>query len=251
MNIKARLDNPKRKSVRAVKVKNDNFVNEIFSSNEAADTLITQIVNSSKNILFISGIDCDNSIIAAYIKNHITEKSVCCLDNLDKDTDFSKYSRIIISSGGIKGLVKVFEAALNGYEGFTAGVDLKSYENVLENLKTLILINYPNLSVQRADNLIMNANPVLIFFDKDDDGLFRIKSIDDVVKVDNVLCLKNLFSEFEKVPADETTDTSSKEDVPCSENAATVIADNTPEIKKPSSKINKYKLLKEKIKSKK
>lgn len=248
MNIKERLHTLKEKSGGSIKLKNDNFVNEIFSFDEMSDNVISETVNSHENIFFISSIDCDNSIIAAFLKNHINvQSSVCVVYSIYQKTDLSKYSNIIIQESDIKGLVKVLELILSGCGGFITGINIKSYDNVLEDIQTLISINYPNLSLKQIKSLLGYACPVLIYFDKDEDGLFFVKSIDKVISSANELTLENKF--FLK-PAGKLSEDKDKTDfVKISDDNISIDAENF-EQSKSLKKTNKYKLLKEKVKNK-
>lgn len=249
MNIKERLNIYKKVSDDGIKLKNDNFINEIFSSDELSDNIISEVINSHSNLFFVSSVNCDNSIISAYLRNHISDQSsVCVVNNIDNDMNFLKYSNIFVQGADIKGFVKVLEHILSGYNGFIIGVNLKSYNNVIEDIQTLIAINYPNLSSEQIKNLLRAANPVFIYFDKDEDGLFFVKSIDNLIFSANVPVLKNIFSfcDSEELPKEEDKVESVKK--PSSDTSVKdVDSFNTETVKK----INKYKLLKEKRKNKK
>lgn len=196
MALKEKKETKFKKVRRTIKKKNDSYLNEIFSINETVSEIISSVVSLPKNIIFTASANCDKSIIAAYIKNHLENKnSACVIENINNKIDFSKYKVFIIPDSGINGLVKAFEYIVSGYDGFCLGLSLKYNENVIENLQTLIAIHNSNLSLKHIDNIISAAGSVLINFDKNDDGTYVVKNIDEIVKSSNEISLKTLFSE--------------------------------------------------------
>ena len=289
MNIKERLNTDNRKTSRTVKNKSDKFVNEIFLSNKEADAIIMDLMNSSANILFISSLNCENLIISSYLKNYVQKKkSLIIIDDISKKVELSENKKIIIQDFCIMSLVKMLEFSLLGCTGVVTGIDLKSYDNVIEKIQSLILINYPNLTIKQVDNLIYLSNLTLINIEKDNDGLFVIKSIDEIVKTNDRLLLKNKYPNPIIVESKEKQEENNKEIISQSAEQITAPSVNSDflqtetissadinvspdkvltkeepvinsttanEIKKEEiqflSSKNKYKLLKEKIKNKK
>ncbi|MBQ4123939.1 hypothetical protein IJD44_09530 [bacterium] len=273
MAVKDKTKTVKKKTVRKVKVKSDRFVNEIFSFNELADDFILKIVNSTTNIFLISSPDCDKSIISAYLKNHIAKKtSSTVMENIDVDISsfLSRYKRLIFPELSIKEVVHIFEYILSGFDGFAVGINLNSYDNLIEKLQTLISIQYPSLSLSQINCLIYEAHPIFIYFSKDEDGLFVVQSIDEVLKVGTSLILNNKFSnkQHEIKEVKQLLDVKQEQvlelkqegnsveeifekrvEIPVEEvlKVDTSLIETKKELKKP----NKYKLLKEKIKNKK
>ena len=194
MNTKDRDEKIKKKITRKVKNKSEKYIKEIFSLNDEENAIVSDFVNSSSNILFISPALCDNSIITSYILSHFSDKKSFCLveDILDKNS-FINIKRKVLINSDIHLFVKVIEYIVSGIDGFIVGFDLKSYKNVLDNIITLILINFPNLSCSQLANLLSLSDFTVFYIEKDEDGLFVVKSVDKIVLTDEGLSLKNMY----------------------------------------------------------
>ena len=116
------------------------------------------------------------------------------MDEISVKSEVADYKRVIIPNAGIVGFVNLFELVLTGYNGFVLGLNLQDYDDIIEILQTLIMINYPNLSLNQINRIIYSVNPVVIYFKKDDDGLFVIRSVDKINKKNGKLYLENKYS---------------------------------------------------------
>ncbi len=249
-----------------IEFKQDVDVLDIFLPNSDVNIIIEDAICNNKNIIVASSIDCDNTICAQYIKMFIKDTdNVELLYDINKDIQFIKANRIIVPDIDILGFVKILEFILYGYKSFIYTIDIKTYENILESIKTLIMLYYKNLTDCAVENLLGLSNSIIVYINKNADGLFYVSNIGTIEYKDKNLSLVCLYpksvnnnteeecSNFTEVISDlsnniknETLYNDELNDLKEPVEIENKELDNTKEVK-----INKYKLLKEKLKSKK
>lgn len=296
MNLKDRLSliNSEKENIiqteetgNFVEFKNETAISEIFYNSDKTVEILSDLFSSDRNIIVASSIDCDKTLILQYIKHCIPQNfSVEVMYNINKDIQFISANKIILPEVSINGFVKTLEYILYGYGNFIFELNIKSYENILETLKTLISIYYPNFTESNINNLLGQSSAAVIYIEKNIDGLFYISNIGEIEYLNNQISLKSLFDSLnqdennsseeesniiilpeenndEDINAKEInteeyteqddvietveTNESSEVDTDITENINT---DETEEKLLPE-KTNKYKLLKEKIRKKK
>ena len=198
-------------------------------------------------------------------------------------------------------IVKILEYIIYGYKSFIFAMDMNSFEDVLEKIKTVIAVNFKNLTEKNIDTLISNSNTIFVYFSKNEDGLFTITNIGEIINENNTVNIVPVYikesepeqkldnkistviepkpeeetAAYEKkdaiitepilLPVEETTEELNHnedeiiKDFMTNEDVQTIIIDSNPNkaennIDKPEDtiepqKINKYKLLKEKVKN--
>lgn len=276
MNLKERIeiiDKIKNVSSDAeIEIKQELDAVDVFVRNAVVEQIIKNAVNMGKNIILLCPSYLDKTLAASYIRSFLDENiSVEILRNISDNLPFVGAEKVIVPEPSIAEMIKIFELILCDYKTFIFAINLKSFENVLESLRTLIALNSPNLSNNNVEHLIGMSSAILIYTDRTEDGLFSVTDIGKIIYKNNTAFLDVLYSfgeskeEVKKNPAvieepiivepiviedsnQETAETVEEEaemlDEMPSENSK-----NTEE--KNLHKTNKYKLLKEKIKNKK
>ncbi len=191
-------------------VKENSNVLDFFVSDKITEKIITDSINNSESVIIIGSVDCDNTILCNYIETYLQKKGNNKVANFD-----------------IKNFVKIIENTIYGYKGFIIPLNIKEYDNFIENLKLLILINFPNINETLADKIIEKLGAIVIFFSKNQDGLFYVHNIGKITKKQNRIFLDDIYNINKKNA--EPQETTLKREI-------------------SSKKVNKYKLLKEKIK---
>lgn len=270
----------------AVMIKDESDVSEIFVKDRTVEQLIKEAVLSMKNIIITSGIDCDNTILTQYVKQFFPKSDSCeIIYDVNKDLKYIKAKRVIIPAPDVKDIVKIFEYILYGYKSFIFSMNIKNYNNIIESLKTLILLYCPNLTDSGINNLIGQSDALIVHFDKNKDGLFMVNNIGQIKFKDNTLLLNTVYeiltddnitnfiekailienkeantedNPLEDEPSDETENVVPNKEEDKVEEAVLEIkedvnsneAEDNTQNEQPK-KVNKYKLLKDKIKKKK
>lgn len=280
MNLKDRLENIKTTNI--VTIKDDYFTDDLFNLDEIfADSkefrqIIIETINAGKNIVFVSQPSIDNSLIAKYFKFLMAYKQedVYLSNNVTDEFLLSDSKVNIIASPSIKDVVRILEYIMYGYKSFVFGMNFVGSDNIINKLKTSILINNPNITENSVETLLCSSNLVVVYFDKNSDGLFYISKIDKIVSdsfVSDVITILDLHVEkaqpkkkktskkvaenktikVEEAPVVELPENNMNEDVVSENIESKKIEDNENSLDDRTKKINKYKKLKEKFKNKK
>lgn len=280
MNLKDRLENIKTTNI--VTIKDDYFTDDLFNLDEIfADSkefrqIIIETINAGKNIVFVSQPSIDNSLIAKYFKFLMAYKQedVYLSNNVTDEFLLSDSKVNIIASPSIKDVVRILEYIMYGYKSFVFGMNFVGSDNIINKLKTSILINNPNITENSVETLLCSSNLVVVYFDKNSDGLFYISKIDKIVSdsfVSDVITILDLHVEkaqpkkkktskkvaenktikVEEAPVVELLENNMNEDVVSENIESKKIEDNENSLDDRTKKINKYKKLKEKFKNKK
>lgn len=276
MNLKERIeiiDKIKNVSSNAeIEIKQELDAVDVFVRNAAVEQIIKNAVNMGKNIILLSPSYLDKTLAASYIRSFLDENiSVEILRNISDNLPFVGAEKVIVPEPSIAEMIKIFELILCDYKTFIFAINLKSFANVLESLRTLIALNSPNLSNNNVEHLIGMSSAILIYTDRTEDGLFSVTDIGKIIYKNNTAFLDVLYSsgeskeEVEKKPAviEEpiivgpiVIEDSNKETAETVEEEAEMLDEMPSENSKNTEeknlhKTNKYKLLKEKIKNKK
>ncbi len=268
MNFKERLEltNSKYNSQPTHKAEDliikDNFdLINIFERNEQSENILSEILKTNKNIILICSKEYDNELFCNYIRNFIDKsKSVEVLSNVSDNLHYISASKVIAIDPDIKETIKILELILTGLKSFIFTINIKNYNNVLESIRTLISLNATYLSQNAINHLIAESDSVMVFFERNSDGLFYVKNIEEVQSSENNIVLNSLF-EYEIKENDKVTkETQKKKTIKKKEkiqkeeeNKSTLKSEinDTEENKQVNNqkhiitnKVNKYKLLK-------
>ena len=277
MNLKERIEiiNQLKQSTseQSFEIKKEADVADIFVKNTTVQQLLKNSVNRDKNIILLSSSDCDKTIIANYMRSFIDDTiSVDVLSNVSDNLPFATAQKLIVPEPTIKEITKIFELILCDYRTFVFCMNLKTFDNVLESFRALLSLNCPNLNANNIEHLIGVSSAVLVYVDRNEDGLYEITDIGKIVYKNNTAFLDLLYSntgvendetiipvpvidtnktvvQVEQVEiADEISDVIEQEEHLTEENKVSFQDENNIQV---PVKTNKYKLLKEKIKNKK
>lgn len=259
-----------------VEIKNEADIFDIFIRKNKSENIITSALNKYQNILVAGSIECDKTIMSQYIKNFIPKiDSVEVIYNVNSEINYINAQRIIVPEANIHDFIKVLEMCLYGFKSFITTLNIKSYNHIIDTLKTLIALNTSNLQEAGINNLLGTAELLIIYIAKNSDGLFYIQNIGTIDYNNSEINLIDLYTsennnveEGQKAPEEtekieyyiqdnviEPSDIEIKNDSDIIEQSVENIIEveetkNLTGENKPV-KVNKYKLLKEKLKNKK
>ena len=126
-------------------------------------------------------------------------------------------------------------------------------------------MNASNITSEGINNLLGLSDSVIIFFDKNTDGLITVNNIGEILYDNSILQLKNLYNSLNDLfeladetetleNSDNTTDISDENEKQSQKNSLeNFFEQNNDTLQseiKIEKKINKYKLLREKLKNK-
>ncbi len=317
MNLKDRLINTKKNnnllSKEGLLFDSSSDVSKFFFDGAEVKKLLNASFLSYKNIIYVCDKSIDNTLIANYFYSLSNLYGSTIVDNIETDIENFNNRISIIPNPSINEIVKIFEYILCGYKSFVFGLNLSSNLKLINKLKTIIAINYPNLTEVNINTLLGFSNSLFVYVSVNDDGLYYVSEINELIYDNEELNLNNIFSvkkdinvqEIENIAAEDKKDilvdinTDKEEDMQYSQNRGEqvlpikakseyyieeeIIEDDevAVEIKETSlnfnenqqevisvlnediencssdfqenkvqSKVNKYKLLKEKVKNK-
>ena len=300
MNLKDRLDNIKNTNQISIKeeISTDTYfdINNIFVNYDKISGILFSIINQKKNIIFISDNSVDKNIIVSLMQSVLGSSDIEILNSIDENI-YNLCAKIkYISDSSIIQIVKIFEYIIYGYSSFISLFNLANDENIINKLKTVIAVNFRNLTEENINTLIGCSDSFFVSIEKDEDGLFLVSKVQKINYIENIISLdviydyKNADKNVEQKFVEEAKPENSEEDNSYieteknilnndiqyqetdfieSEDADSVIQkeqiaidineekneenliDSTDNVEeKPIIKVNKYRLLKEKIKNK-
>lgn len=300
MNLKDRLDNIKNTNQISIKeeISTDTYfdINNIFVNYDKISGILFSIINQKKNIIFISDNSVDKNIIVSLMQSVLGSYDIEILNSIDENI-YNLCTKIkFISDSSIIQIVKIFEYIIYGYSSFISLFNLANDENIINKLKTVIAVNFRNLTEENINTLIGCSDSFFVSIEKDEDGLFLVSKVQKINYIENIISLdviydyKNADKNVEQKFVEEAKPENSEEDNSYieteknilnndiqyqetdfieSEDADSVIQkeqiaidineekneenliDSTDNVEeKPIIKVNKYRLLKEKIKNK-
>lgn len=290
MNLKERIaiinQLKSTSSVKDIEIKKDVDVYEIFVKNNTVQQLIENSVSRGKNIVFLAPSYCDKTILANYIRNFYDDNaSIDLMSNLSENLPYATSQRIIVSDVSVEEMVKIFELILCDYKTFSFCMSLKTFDNVLESFRTLIALSNRNLTASNIEHMLGVSSAVLVYVDRNEDGLYEITNVGKIVYKNNKAFLDVLYSQDKQQENNENlisvqqsatesivvktaeTDVVDEAQIPIvteteeetllhedvvEEKFEDVVPEEVQEneVVEEQPKKNKYKLLKEKIKSK-
>lgn len=275
MNIKDRLKSTKNSEENIVlnkeNLKKTNIA-DIFADGKYVQTLVRNYIKDYKNIIFLNNSSFDSSFICEYFKSFTIKGEKVKITN---SVSLKEAQINIIPEPNVKDIVKIFENTILSDKSYIFGLKIKSYDNILSKLRALISVNYPNMSQNSIDVLINSSECVIVYFSKNDDGLYIISKIEEMHNIEGEIILEKIFDTDSAFVL--SSDESVSQEDNSAENIETVQNSETPlsqeeniigekveienELKeekqvitvdnKRTIKVNKYKLLRDKIKRKK
>ena len=215
---------------------------------------------SDSNLILVCSKDVDKFIACNYIREFVKNQSVEIINNLEDDLKYSMAQRVIVPEPSLSDVIKIFKYIIEGSRTFVFGINLKTDIKVLESIKILILTECPNLSEKNVEHIIAVSSSLILNVVRNEDGLFEITRADKVFYENNELVFEelNIIKRRDEI-SDNTniniTNNDEIDNIQLSEEIETYnILDEDKDIepagviKKP---LNKYKILREKIRKKK
>lgn len=201
MNLKDRLKTTvKLKKIKAEKNLMTNNVDESFNSdsilkNQDVENVLSQILTCDGNVILASSVDCENTTVAQYVKSLLPSSiSAETIYDVNSNIKFVKSSKIVSPNPNIKEFVRILELIQYGYKNFIFAINICQFENIIEILKALVLLNFSNLSEKNFNTLIATASPFIVYFKKNVDGMLYVSNIVQVVLDKNSLNILEIFS---------------------------------------------------------
>ena len=187
MNLKDRLENIRKTNVISIKEDNEKDflfdIEDVFADSKELRTIITETIASGKNILFVSEPSIDKSLVSKYFSYLLLNRleDVIVSENLTDEILFSDSRINILPKPSIKEIVKILEYIMYGYKSFVFGMNFATLDNILNKIKTSISINCKGISSEAIETLLSSSNIVIVYLNKNIDGLFYVSKIDKLV----------------------------------------------------------------------
>ena len=201
MNLKDRLKTTvKLKKIKAEKNLIANSIDESVHSagilkNQNVEDVLSQILTCDSNVILASSVDCENSEVAQYVKSLLPSSfSVETIYDVASNIKFVKSSKIVFPNPNIKEFVKILELIQYGYKNFIFAISICQFENIIEILKALVLLNFGNLSEKNFNTLMSTASPYIVYFKKNADDMLYVSNIAQVVLDKNSLTVFDVYS---------------------------------------------------------
>lgn len=187
MNLKDRLENIRKTNVISIKEDNEKDflfdIEDVFADSKELRTIITETIASGKNIVFVSEPSIDKSLVSRYFSFLLLNRleDVIVSENLTDEILFSDSRINILPKPSIKEIVKILEYIMYGYKSFVFGMNFATLDNVLNKIKTAISINCKGIASEAIETLLSSSNLVIVYLNKNVDGLFYVSKIDKLV----------------------------------------------------------------------
>lgn len=174
----------------------------LFDDNETVLGILTEKINSGSNIIYVCPQNCDKKTIASLLKNYVRRnKNVVCPAS---SAEYVTGAVNFLPEACASELKVVSEFVIYGVSSFVIGLNLNSYENILEKTETLIALN-SGISEKYIKILLRELAPIFVYIEKEKD-VYIIKSIDKTVIKNSDIELKNIYVYFTGKTPDEITD---------------------------------------------
>lgn len=170
-------------------------IESIFENDKFATDILSNCINENKNIFLICSPECDKTISCKYLYNFYKNKSL--VEETESFKESLKYSNsqtVIITNPEGKDFIKALEYMLSGLKSFVLAFNFKTYTDILESLIVFIAINGKNLTNVNITHLLKKSEAVLVYIDRNEDGLFSITDISEITGVDKELNLKQRYN---------------------------------------------------------
>lgn len=272
MNLKERIElinqNKLSPTFNNFEIKEDIEVSSFFVKNTLVEQILKSAITKDKNIVTLCPATIDRTLVSNYIRGFISQSvSIEVLKNISDNLPYATADKLIIPEPSIAEIIKIFELIMFDFKTFVFSMNLKSFDNILESFRTIFALNNPNLTSNNIEHLIGMASPVFVYVDRNEDGLFFVTDIAKVVYKGNGTFLDILYSSSKEKLANIEVQEEQDEDIIdnkiIDENVEqnVVIEQEIPVVEECAvvtetvdvvlEKVNKYKLLKEKVRNKK
>ena len=222
---------------------------DVFIADKTAENIIKKVIQDGKNIIIQCTGSAEREIICNYIRRYMTYEKADIFMELSEDINYSKSESIIVTEPKDKDIVVLFERMMTDYKSYIFPVNLRSYVNITESLKALIMMNKSNITERVAEHIIGVSNIVIIEITRNEDGLFEISKIEETQYDGNKLSLKVLYEKYEEITQQIKLTKEIKNDK--TEQKSDDSVEQNDKKEEPVKQLNKIDLLKLKAKKKK
>ena len=191
------------------------FLKHQILDNDVSEYLREKIRNG-ENIFVVGASSADKLPVLSYLSG-LENENIAVIQGLeDILTDaenqliFSKYSLpfkevaskafelnhslVVTECSDITELMSVFEFINSGFKHFIAAFNVNSKEDFLENLKNLIMLNYPQMSESKINGLIVSAIKNIVFLEKMADGETRASNVCTLKSGNGEIIIDDVFN---------------------------------------------------------
>lgn len=191
------------------------FLKHQILDNDVSEYLREKIRNG-ENIFVVGASSADKLPVLSYLSGLENENIavIQVLEDILTDAEnqliFSKYSLpfkevtskafelnhslVVTECSDITELMSVFEFINSGFKHFIAAFNVNSKEEFLENLKNLIMLNYPQMSENKIEGLIVSAIKNIVFLEKMVDGVTRVSHICELKTENGEIKIEDIFT---------------------------------------------------------
>lgn len=143
-----------------------------------------------ENLAIIEGIEniytsTQNSLI--FSKSHLPFKEL-----ISKAFSLS-HNFIVTQCDDIKELMTIFEYINMGYKHFVASFCANSKDEMINNLKNTIMLNYSKMSEKSINHLINSSVDIVVYVNKSKDGKVRITDVSKLVLNESGLSFQDIY----------------------------------------------------------
>lgn len=238
-----------------ISLKEDSDSIDLFVKNDETFKIVSELFKRNSNIILLSQSNIDRMVLLNYFRFFVkSDTSVELVNNLSEEIYYSTAKKIIVPEPTVADFVKILELILCDFRTFIFSMNVKSFKNIVETFRVLISLNCPNLTTQNIEHLIGMSSCALIMFEVNEEGLLYISNISELLYKENKAVLKEIYSEKPVENVEEPFDFVQDEIVEENQNNENVVDEVAVDEVVPSAdiqKVNKYKLLKEKVKRRK
>lgn len=255
MRIKDRLKN---KEEYDVLLKNEDVLvsscdinlSSVFADSLEVRNILVEAINSSKNIFYLVKPLVDKNIIASYFESLLVQKDYKVVIKRTESVSFDDSGVNIVPNSRIEDIPSFLQRSILGLKSGVYGFTLCDFSEVLKKIKLLISLNHKNLQKEDVDFLFESTNSMFVYFDKNSDGLLYVSKIEEISKTsfESVSVFDLNIDESTLSDSKEFLFEKSKKEFELKQEEKVSNVDVTIDVE--HKKINKYKLLKEKLKNK-
>ncbi len=165
MNLKDRLIIAKQNNITSENKENLLDISDIFVNADETSDILRSIFSDNKNVIFMSDRSIGNDVYINFIQLLIKEKQVHLLETCEENL-LSSSKINVIRNQALKDCVKLYEASIAGYYSIAAILKLNNNNNVIDKIKSVIALNHPNLTENNINLLIKESQYTYVWAEK-------------------------------------------------------------------------------------
>ena len=178
-----------------ITIKSQNDFQNLFDIASPVIPIFKQILNDKENVIIVTPYENNRLEIISCICELIDNNVKTDLFNNVDDIKYSIARKIIIPSPDANDIIRIFEYLIADSRSYVFSVNIKTFDNVLESMKILISMYLPNLTNKSLEHLLAISHANLVFIDKNEQGLYEIKHIAQIIYEEGRLILQDKISE--------------------------------------------------------